>query len=51
MSKVQDDLRAMVRKLRTTSVPIQDLIPLLTEAADEIDRLAEFEYMYESVSK
>ena len=32
-------LRAMVQKLRRTPMPIADVVPMLQEAADEIERL------------
>lgn len=34
-----EQLRKMTRTLRTTSFPLADVIPLLQEAADEIERL------------
>lgn len=33
----QDRLRAAIRKLRTTSMSLSDLIPLLQKAADDLD--------------
>lgn len=36
---IQDRLRAAIMKLRTTSLPLCDMIPLMQEAADELDTL------------
>ncbi len=36
---VQEKLRNAARQLRTRPMPLADLIPLLTEAADKIDDL------------
>ena len=33
-------LRGMVQKIRRTPMPIADVVPMLQEAADEIERLA-----------
>ena len=43
MTKIPTEqrLRDMCVKLRTTSMPISDIIPLLQEAADKIDSLEE----------
>lgn len=35
----QDRLRAAIHKLRTTSMPLCDMIPLMQQAADELDLL------------
>lgn len=48
---VETELRELVTKIRTKPVSIKDIQPLLTRAADEITRLREFEFMYNSVSK
>ena len=37
--KLAERLRAACQKLRTTAMPLADLIPLAQQAADEIDRL------------
>lgn len=39
MSSIQTRLRCISTQLRTTSMPLADIIPLLQQAADEIDRL------------
>lgn len=39
MSNIQTRLRCISTQLRTKSIPLADLIPLLQQAADEIDRL------------
>ena len=44
---IQDRLRAAVSKLRTTSMPIADLVPLLQQAADELDNLTNEKAEYE----
>lgn len=36
---IQERLRNTCGKLRTTSIPIKDIIPLLQEAVDELDSL------------
>lgn len=35
---LQEHIRFAISKLRTSSMPLSDLIPLLQEAADELDR-------------
>lgn len=39
----QERIRFAISKLRVTSMPLSDLIPPLQEAADELDRSAEWE--------
>jgi hypothetical protein len=36
---VETELRNAVQKLRRTPMPLSDMIPLLTKAADEIEEL------------
>lgn len=47
--RLGDELRMACEKLRRTPMPIADVIPLLCKAADEIDRLAEYEWMYKDL--
>lgn len=37
--RLQDQLRAMAAKLRVSSMPLSDVIPLLQQAADAFDRV------------
>lgn len=37
-TEISQRIRATVKKLRTTPMPLADLIPLLQAAADEADR-------------
>lgn len=39
MNTLPERLRAMARDIRRRPIPLADVIPLLTEAADEIDTL------------
>jgi len=48
---VETRLRELVSDVHNRPLPISAIIPLLNEAANEIDRLREFEFMYKSVSK
>lgn len=43
---IEDRLRDMVLKLRTKPIPLSEVIPLLTEAADEVDMLNNLIYEF-----
>jgi hypothetical protein len=51
MFSIEDKIRALIANIRRRPIPIADIIPLLSEAADEIARLRAIQFMYESVIK
>lgn len=45
---LQERLRDATKRIRTTPVPIKDLIPLLQECADRLDAMQEEIDMYDA---
>jgi hypothetical protein len=45
-NKIAKELREAVKTMRRTPTPLEDFTPLIQKAADELDRLEDFEWMY-----